>query len=69
MMPSILTKREEWEIWKEYVEYFMENIEPGLKLTAKAVAKSVDETDQVWFADMALEKWGSRPDLHQISKN
>ena len=46
----------------------MENIEPGLKLTAGAVAKAVDETDQVWFSDMALEGWGSHPDLYQILK-
>ena len=37
-------------------------------MIARAVAKSVDETDQVWFADMALEGWGSHPNLHQILK-
>ena len=40
-----------------------------IDVTARVVAKSVDETDQVWFTDMAMEGWGSHPDLYQILKN
>ena len=68
MMPSVPTKRGDWKRWKENVEYFMENIVPGLELTARAVAKSVDETDQACFPDMALEGWGNHPNLYQILK-
>ena len=26
MIPGVMTKREEWNKWKEYVEYFMESM-------------------------------------------
>lgn len=46
----------------------MESMEPGLRLTARTVAKSIEETDKVWFTDMALTGWESHPDVYQVLK-
>ena len=46
----------------------MESMEPGLRLTARTVAKSIEETDKVWFTDMALAGWESHPDVDQVLK-
>ena len=54
-MPSVLTKREEWETWKEDIEDSMGNMESGLKGVARMVANATEETDQVWFAYVVLD--------------
>ena len=46
----------------------MENMEPGLRLTARTVGKSIEETDKVWFTDMALTGWESHPDVYEVLK-
>ena len=68
MMPGVMTKREAWKKWKEDVEDFMENMEPGLRMTARTIAKAIEETDKVWFGDMALTGWESLPDVYQVQK-
>ena len=66
LMPSVLTKREEWEKSKKYIEDYMENMEPGLKGVSGMVAKATEEPDQVWFVDAVLDGWESRLDLVQL---
>ena len=68
MVPKVLgEKQEEWWIWKEDMEDYMDTTNPGIKKLLKEVAKE-DEMNEDKWADWVDKKIGEYPDNAQEYK-
>ena len=68
LIPGVLSKREEWNKWKDEVGDYIESPEPGLNAVPRQVAKAKEETNEEWFTTKVVNRWEKNQDLRQLLK-
>ena len=69
MKPTVLTKDDEWRMWKAKIEDYAEEVHQGMKQVLERAEKANDVIDDLWFKEEEESWWRLSSTLYRMLKN